>query len=201
MDVNFQRPSTDDVQRTASASFCSPAQAIYGEQDIEEAVDIAIESIQSRSDTFESYGSGWVVNDIKRFSVDTAVLDVIGGSSYIPLPPHLAKKKAILNIQNRDQNCFAYSVLAHMHPLHFTQNALTASKYVQYLPELNMHGIPAPVAVNHIAKFEKQNPRIGVNVLCYEEEDRKVVPLRVTKNTQREFQVNLLLLSGVDKTG
>ena len=92
LDVNFKRPSTDDVQRTASASFCSPAQAVYSEHDIEEAVDNAVESIQSRSDTFESYGSGWVVSDIERFSVDTAILDVIGGSSYVPLPPHLAKK-------------------------------------------------------------------------------------------------------------
>ena len=43
-----------------------------------------------------------------------------------------------------------------------------------------------------IDKFEKQNPKIPVNVLGYEE--KNIHPLRISEMTEREREVNLLLL-------
>jgi hypothetical protein len=39
------------------------------------------------------------------------------GASYIPLPKVLANKKAIINVQNDDDECFTRSVLSALHPV------------------------------------------------------------------------------------
>ena len=43
-------------------------------------------------------------------------------------------------------------------------------------------------------KFEKQNPTISVNVLGYDDENKIIYPLRISKMDKREHEVNLLLL-------
>ena len=43
-----------------------------------------------------------------------------------------------------------------------------------------------------IDKFEKENPKISVNVLGYDE--KNVLPLRISEMSEREREVNLLLL-------
>ena len=44
------------------------------------------------------------------------------GSSYIPLPKKLRDKKTIVNIQNKDNKCFMWSILADLHPIDYRQN-------------------------------------------------------------------------------
>ena len=38
------------------------------------------------------------------------------GSSYIPLPDHLAKKKALINLKNEDNECFKWAVTRALNP-------------------------------------------------------------------------------------
>ena len=57
---------------------------------------------------------------------------------------------------------------------------------------LNFDGIAFPVSWKGIDKFEKQNPKISVNVLGYEEKD--IHPLRISEMTEREREANLLFL-------
>ena len=35
----------------------------------------------------------------------------LGGSSYIPLPKFLAAKKAIINLKNKDDECFKWAII------------------------------------------------------------------------------------------
>ena len=41
----------------------------------------------------------------------------LGGLSYIKLPSKIAKEKAILNIKNKDEECFRWYVLRHLNPV------------------------------------------------------------------------------------
>jgi len=68
-------------------------------------------------DEFTNKGSGWVIIGWKRISVQLSNYKPIKGSSYLPLPKYFANKKAIINIKNTDNKCFAYSVAAHLHPV------------------------------------------------------------------------------------
>ena len=74
------------------------------------------------------------------------------GTSYLPLPKKLKDKKAVLNIQNEDEKCFLWSVLAAKQILPRTENANRVSNYLRYEPELNMVGIEYPVRINQVKK-------------------------------------------------
>ena len=55
-------------------------------------------------------GSGWRFRSIVSLNVFTVEYKALKGSSYIPLPNCLASKKAIINMQNEDDQCFKWSV-------------------------------------------------------------------------------------------
>lgn len=108
-------------------------------------------------------------------------------SSYIPLPQIIAAKKAVINIQNEDNKCFLWSVLAGIHPTE--NNSHRVSSYVPFLNELNIDGIDFPTPLSQIDKFERLN-QISINVFGWEKE---IFPLHITRHNF-DKHVNLLLI-------
>jgi len=116
------------------------------------------------------------------------------------MPKFIALKKAIVNIQNFDNNCFQYSVLAGMNVIKSGPQTIRfrPSSYKPYMHLLNMGGIQTPVPLSSIDKFENQNPEISVNILYMN--NRDIVPIRTSKFcNKRKFHVNLLMLTNEDK--
>ncbi|CAG9840781.1 unnamed protein product [Diabrotica balteata] len=85
----------------------------------------------------------------------------ISASTYIRLPTPLARKHAILNIENKDNKCFAWSVMAAVFPA--TGNPTKPESYPPYDTLLNFEGIDFPMKLKDIKKFETLN-NISVNV-------------------------------------
>ena len=73
-----------------------------------------IYEILNKSATYQKNGSGWYFKEVLSLEIHTVDYKPMKGSSYIPLPDCIMKKKAIVNIQNRDQKCF-FSVLRYLH--------------------------------------------------------------------------------------
>ena len=113
--------------------------------------------------------------------------------SGVPLPIKLRTKRAVINIQNKDNKCFMWSLLAALHPCH--RHSERICKYRDYSNELNFDGISFPVKMADIPKFEKQN-EISVNVFGYEKYE--IFPVHITKN-RYERHIKLLLLSDQKK--
>ena len=61
-------------------------------------------------------GSGWQFLKVIKLVLHTTKWEPIYGSSYIPLDPYLANKKAIIIMQNEDDKCFMWSVLRALYP-------------------------------------------------------------------------------------
>ena len=59
----------------------------------QEMIDEIEEEIQKVE---EAEGSGWVFHEVKNLTLHTSIWNPLNASSYIPLPPALAKKKAII---------------------------------------------------------------------------------------------------------
>ena len=114
-------------------------------------------------------------------------------SQYIDLPPKVKNSKAVINIQNDDDKCFLWSLLAYLYEANYSRERV--NHYKQHESELNMNGIAYPVAVKDVPKFEKQN-NISVNVFGYED---GYYPLYISRN-QKEKHVNLLLIEKGGKT-
>ena len=85
----------------------------------------------------------------------------IEGSSYIESPKKIRNTHSVINIQNEDNKCFLYSILAALHPV--KDNPQRVSNYESYIEELNTDGISMPMTLNKIRKFEKMN-NLTINV-------------------------------------
>ena len=133
-------------------------------------------------------GSGWRLDFIIMMQLNSVPYKPVQGSNYIPTPKYIADKKAVINIQNTDNKCFLWSILAALHPI--LDNPQRVTHYQPYEDEMNVNGITFPVVRDQIPKFEKQND-ISINVFSYDGEWSHYYLARHTSDKE----VNLLLIS------
>ena len=100
------------------------------------------------------------------------------------------KKKSIINIQNKDNKCFLWSILRYLHPIQKNETRLTDIR--KYENDLNFKGIDFPVKGKDILKFENQNPNLpGINVFSVND-NNKIYPLRLSqKDCQKSIDLFL----------
>ena len=65
---------------------------------------------------YQRNGSGWYFKEVISLDIYTVDHKTLKGESYIPLPDFLMRKKAIINMKNKDNKCFLWSVLRYLHP-------------------------------------------------------------------------------------
>ena len=159
-----------------------------------EMVDEIEEQIRKAN---EDEGSGWTFVSVISLVLHTTRWEPIYGSSYIPLDPYIANKKAIINMKNEDDKCFMWCVLRALYPK--DKNAERIDKDLKSKQDIiNMKGICYPVSLKDIDHFEHLNPNISISVLGYNKEDR-VFPLRISKYTGCDYDIVLLLLKEAEK--
>ncbi|KAL7307441.1 hypothetical protein TKK_0000620 [Trichogramma kaykai] len=187
-----------DVEYTTVFFNSSSLPLLHESEDIDEWFnDNVIEVIEKRIDEFTQNGSGWTLNRIIAFTSTIMEYDPTKssqGTAYIPLPETIYNKKACVNIQNYDDRCFQYSILARMN--YKKDNAWDPKHYDGDFHKLNMEGLEkGPMSIKDIKKFEKLNPTISVNV--YMLKKRRgifyIYPARLT-NEEKVYHTNLLLL-------
>ena len=118
------------------------------------------------------------------------------GGSYIPLPEFITKKKSIINIQNKDNKCFLWSILRYLHPVQMNEVRLADLR--DYEDDLNFKGIDFPFKVKDVQKFENNNPDLlGINVFSVND-NNKIYPLRINKKDCQK-SIDLFLYSEDEK--
>ena len=113
------------------------------------------------------------------------------GETWIPLIKELTNKKAIINMQNKDNKCFLWCVLRALNPKRLHTERLD-KELMEKENTLNMEGIDYPVSLKDLNKFEKQNPTIPITVLGYE--GKSFYPLRNSVFMDRDYNIILLLI-------
>jgi hypothetical protein len=98
--------------QSISPWLCSIPSIALRDNELDQQISDAIERIKNLVETHEDRNSGFKVEGILNAKLSIAKYDVIVGSSYIPLPPHIAVKRECINVKNNDENCFLYSILA-----------------------------------------------------------------------------------------
>ena len=138
-------------------------------------------------------GSGYTFVKVIKLVLHVTKWQPLYGSSYIPLDPYLANKKAIINMKNEDDKCFMWCVLRALYPK--DKNSERIDKDLKSKQDIiNMKGICYPVSLNGIKRFEELNPNISISVLGYNKEEGGVLPLQISKHTGCEYDIVLLLL-------
>lgn len=137
---------------------------------------------------FEEQDSGWSLHSIINIQINSNSFNPLrSGTSYIPLPKFIEKRKACINVRNYDKKCFKWAVLAGLYHFLHAKNPQRVSQYFKYKNNLNFNGINFPVSLRQICKFETQNRKISINVFGIE--NKKIVPLHVTA----EKKINTLI--------
>ncbi|PFX12774.1 putative uncharacterized transposon-derived protein F54H12.3 [Stylophora pistillata] len=185
---------TKEVE-TMIAYFSSHQKIIFQETDGEELYEESVEKMMESLATFLRNKSGWVFNRVEGLDLHTVKYTPFKGSSYIKLPKHLESKKTIINMKNKDEECFKWCVTRALHPVQSNPKRITKILRKQ-AEKLVWDGIEFPMEVKSISRFEKLNPEIGVNVYMYE---NGLNPLRVSSITHAVNVVDLLLISEGDK--
>ena len=163
------------------------------EDTINSSIDQAYYKMFVDCHEFQKEGSCWAIDEVLYLKLMMTKYVPLKGSQYVELPPKVKNSKAVINIQNDDDKCFLWSVLAHLYGANHNRQRI--EHYIPYETDLNMNGIVYPVAVKDVPKFEKQND-ISVNVFGYED---GYYPPYISRN-QQEKHVNLLLTEKGGKT-
>ena len=125
--------------------------------EIEEQLNEVNQKILSAFTSYQKEGNGSMLSEILHLDLSVAQYKPLKGSSYLPLPKTLKNEKAIINIENKNNKCFMWSVLAALHPVPYRSNREGIHHYQPYVNKLNLDGIECSVQISKIAKFKKQN--------------------------------------------
>ena len=186
----FSREMEGDIQHVPG-HFSSHPQLVSGAHEYD--VNQLRSELDLKVDNFNKRGSGFILDNVTDFTLVITQYRPLSGSSYIPTPPSIVKKEAVINIRNSDQFCFQWAILSCLHPSknHHTNSVYS---YTKYRDTLNFQDISFPVKIKDIAKFEKLNPQISVNVISLDPDTKGYCVEYLSPERQRQHHVNLLLL-------
>ena len=157
--------------------------------DLNELYERMIKECLEKMEVFQKGRSGWKFASVESLDINIDPFNPMRAGSYFPLPYKLAVKKAIINVQNEDDECFKWAVASAIcktksHPERMTSKLRNAAA------ELNWEGIDFPTTLEQISRFEKQNP-YSINV--YGWTGTSVYPLRISEHDNEQC-INLMLL-------
>ena len=146
---------------------------------VDKLIKRCIDSIEAGIEIYKETGSAWLFKEVDKLDIHTVEYNPTKGSFYIPLPDWISNRKAIVNIQNKDEKCFLWCILRYLHPKERDEERLTGLKKYEF--SLNTKGITFPMKLKDITKFEKLNPELpGINVFSVDE-NKKFYPLRMVE--------------------
>ena len=196
LEVTFEKDTIDSktekcVSIYKTAFFIGKAKTITKVDDIEPELNVSRQEILNVIDKWVSEGSGWIIDRIDSHYLNVTLYKPLNGSSYIELPTELRNpKKGLINIKNKDAECFRWCHIRHLNPQEKDPQR-TKIEDKKMINELNYDGINFPVSQKHYNKVEKQNS-IRINVFGYE--DGQPFPINISKETF-EDQMNLFLIT------
>ena len=185
------------VNPDGSEEFMEPIirhqqEAVLQKNEIKAALEESFPRLLETLEKWTQRGSGWMVVQVRTFWLDIARYQPLRGGSYIPLPPELKSKKAVVNVKNMDDHCLRWALRSALfqaadHPYRPT-NYPTADG-------LDFSGIDAPTPISQIGKVEHQND-LAINVFGW---DKGVIVHHVSKQPEDMPRINLLLIQKADK--
>ena len=130
--------------------FNSRMMEVHDSSDISNIVEEMLSHIISQIENPALSNSDFEFEEVLFMDIDFHQLNLTRGSSYVPLPKWLADKKAIINPQNQDQECFKWAVIAASRWEQIGKNPQRVSNLKKYEMDFNWSGLKFPVSVKDI---------------------------------------------------
>ena len=138
---------------------------LFEGRDINDLIQRMVAHIKTQVENPRIPESGFTLNKIMHLYINFHRLTLTRGSSFFELLEWIKTKKAVINPQSKDEECFKWAVIAALHHEEIKKYHQRISKLRPYENQYNWGGLAIPVSIKKIDKFEKDNPGIAMNVL------------------------------------
>ena len=159
----------------------------YNKDILAQLLNQFIDQVKGEIEAWSERGSGWAIDRILEAFINVARYEPMCGGSYMPLPTKLKNKKAVLNIQNRDNQCLRWAIRA---ALFQPRGDMRRPSSYPTEDGLDFTGIDFPTPVKQIDRLEKQNPNLAINVFGWE---GRVIVHRISEKGGEIPRINLML--------
>ena len=159
------------VNPDGSEEFMEPVlrhrqEAVLNENEITTALEETFPRLQETLEKLTQRGSMWAVVQVRKLWLDIARYQPLRGGSYIPLPPTLKNKKAVVNVKNMDDHCLRWALRSAL--FQAAKDPHRPAKYPT-ADGLDFAGIDTPTPISQIGKVERQND-LAINVFGWDKE-------------------------------
>ena len=153
-------PATGKTTYTV-AHFRSKTHTMF--DNVRDEYTIICDRVLENFANFQRRGSGWQLHSIEGLEIFIMKFDPVQGRSYAPFPKCVVKKKAEINMENNDDQCFKWAVTRALHPV--DRDAERISKILgKQSEDYNWNGLEFPVKIKDINTYSK---RITVSTSTY----------------------------------
>ena len=173
-----------EIDRVEMA-FNSRMMEVHQGSDLDRIVNGMIAHMKTQIENPTLANSRFRFGEVLFLDVNLNWLNLTRGSSYVPPPHWIAKKKTIINPHNDDEECFKWAVIA----------ASEIGKDLQHVSNLRKFDnnydwseLEFPVAINKIDVFERKND-VSVTVSALKGPEVYIARKSESKN------INLLLIT------
>ena len=105
-------------------------------------------------------------------------------------------KKATINPQNNDDNCFQYDITVALNHQNIENNTQRISKIKPFIGQYNWKEIDFPSHSKDWEKFKQNNKTIALNILFVPQNTKQIRPAYISKYSFKcENQVILLIIT------
>ena len=179
-----------------TAYFNSKTKTLINENEINEVLQTSRQELMKAIGQWISEGSGWTIQSVDSHYFNLTKYTPINGSSYIQLPIELRNAaKGLVNLQNRDNQCFRWCHIRHLNPQDKDPQRIKKSDK-EFIEKLDYSGIEFPITIKQINKIEKKN-NIRINVFGYEE--KQPYPIYISNEKYKDHMELLLITKDENK--
>ena len=163
---------------------------------INDLIQCMLAYIKAQTENPKFPESGFTLDKIMHLYINFHKLALTRGGSYTESPKWIKSKKAVINPQNKDEECFKWAFIAALHHEEIKHNPERTSLLRPYENQYNWKGLEFPVSIKKIDKFEKNNPGISVK----KKKNQNIYTARRSEcNVKCKNQANLLMVVDGEK--
>ena len=130
-EINFKQNEKIQVLfQRVNAYFQSKTKINLEDTNVTTILKDMIMAIFNNLSNYQNNGSGWYFKEVIRLEIHITEYKPLSGGSYIQLPENIMRKKAIINIQNKYDKCFLWSILRYLHPIQMNEARLVDLKKI-----------------------------------------------------------------------
>ena len=189
--IRFVRDDEEGQERVELA-FNSLMMCVYRGSEMDQIVNGMIANMKFQIENSVLLNSRFVFDEFLYLDVNFHQFNLMRGSSYLPLPDWLVRKKAIVNPHNDNEECFKWSVIAAENV--GMKDPQRVSNLRKFTDNYDWSGLEFPVSIKDIGKFETRN-NISVNVLAVE--GRDIYIHRKGRRMGREINLLMVCKDGI----